>query len=129
MDPIDCQLIVSIKPHTVYLSHVTGFTSRRVPPVYKISDGSGTLLNTRQATAETGHFYIERGSSAADELLQTLEELATQNIIATSERMYQYVQNADSSTSVFVYTDVILKVFKAEQNQQIHYYASSQQEL
>lgn len=116
MISVDCSLVVSIKPRTLHLSHVTAFTRRRAPPVYKISDGSGTLLNTRESTSRYGHFYIERGSSAADELLLTLEDLAIRKLPAISKHVYQYIQNADGSTNVFMYTDVILEAFKTEQN-------------
>lgn len=115
----DCQLVV-IAPgvgggagQRVDLSHVTGFDSRQVTHPVRVDRLDGVHLAAELPKGWEGHFDLERGSPAADDFISALEDAWHSDGVLQGATLYQYVQEADGSTSTFQFEGAVFKMSNA----------------
>ncbi len=118
----DCQLVV-IGPsgpngeagRRVDLTHVTGFESRQLTHPIRIDRLDGIHIAAELPKGWEGHFEIERGSSAADDFADELEQAWHVNGVLEGGTLYQYVNEADGSISTFQFDGAVFKLASAGQ--------------
>lgn len=135
----DCQLVV-IGPSgasgqagtRVDLTHVTGFESRQLTHPIRIDRLDGTQLAAELPKGWDGHFDIERGSSAADDFINELEQAWLVDGLLEGGTLYQYVTEVDGSVSTFQFNGAVFKMSSAGQwkgdasvRQRLEFFASS----
>ena len=109
----DTQLVVIAPTGRVDLAHVTGFDSRQVTHPIRIDRLDGTQMAAELPKGWEGSFELERGSSAVDDFIATTEQAYfTSGSIPTST-LYQYVTEANGSTSTYQYDGAVFKLAAA----------------
>jgi hypothetical protein len=109
----DTQLVVMGPNGRVDLSHVTGFESRQITSPVRVSRLDGTQLATEIPKGWEGNFEVERGTSALDDFISTIEQNFYNGAGTTSGTMYQYITEADSSVSTYQFDGVVFKLASA----------------
>jgi hypothetical protein len=109
----DTQLVVMGSSGRVDLNHVTGFESRQLTHSIRVSRLDGTQVGTELPRGWEGSFEIERGNSAADDFIASMEQQFFTGGPATPGTMYQYVSETDGSTSTYQYDNVTFKLASA----------------
>ncbi|WP_158746077.1 hypothetical protein [Acidisphaera sp. L21] len=109
----DCQLVVIGPQGRVDLTHVTGFDSRQMTQPIRIDRLDGTQLAAELPKGWEGSFELERGNSVADDFIATTEQAYFTNGQLTASTLYQYVSEADSSTSTYQYDGAVFKLSAA----------------
>ncbi len=118
----DCQLVV-IGPASatgqagarVDLSHVTGFESRQLTHPIRIDRLDGVHIAAELPKGWEGHFELERGSAAADNFIDGLEQAWHNGGLLEGGTLYQYVTEADGSTSTYQFDGAVFKMTNAGQ--------------
>lgn len=109
----DCQLVVIGPQGRVDLNHVTGFDSRQQTHSIRIDRLDGTQLAAELPKGWEGKFDIERGSSTVDDFIAATEQAYyTSGQLAVST-LYQYINEADGSTSTYQYEGAVFKLTAA----------------
>ena len=109
----DCQLVVIGPQGRVDLNHVTGFDSRQQTHSVRIDRLDGTQLAAELPKGWEGKFDIERGSSTVDDFIAATEQAYyTTGQLAVST-LYQYINEADGSTSTYQYEGAVFKLTAA----------------
>ena len=109
----DCQLVVIGPQGRVDLNHVTGFDSRQQTHSVRIDRLDGTQLAAELPKGWEGKFDIERGSSTVDDFIAATEQAYyTTGQLAVST-LYQYINEADGSTSTYQYEGAVFKLSAA----------------
>lgn len=106
----DCQLVVLGPSGRVDLTHVTGFESRQVTHSVRVDRLDGQLLAAELPRGWEGHFDLERGSSAADDFIGGLEQAWYAGGSLPGSTLYQYVAEADGSTSTYQYDGCVFRM-------------------
>ncbi len=115
----DCQLVV-IGPGVggaagarVDLAHVTGFESRQMTHPVRIDRLDGVHLAAELPKGWEGHFDLERGNSAADDFIAGIEQAWHTQGLIQGATLYQYVSEADGSTSTYQFEAAVFKLANA----------------
>lgn len=139
----DCQLVV-IGPSgaggqagsRVDLTHVTGFESRQLTHPIRIDRLDGLHLAAELPKGWEGHFELERGSSAADDFINTLEQAWHTEGQLKGGTLYQYVTEADGSVSTYQFEGAVFKMANAGQwkgdaavRQRLEFFASRRKRI
>jgi hypothetical protein len=109
----DTQIVVMGPSGRVDLSHVTGFETRQITSPVRVSRLDGTQLGAELPKGWEGSFEVERGSSALDDFITTLEQDFYSGKAFQSGTMYQYITEADSSISTYQFDGVVFKLASA----------------
>jgi hypothetical protein len=128
----DTQVVVLGAYGRVDLAHVTGFEARQVTASVRISRIDGSQLGAELPKGWEGQFELERGNSAVDEFIAQLEADQLNGQSPAPGTMYQYITEADGSTSTYQHTNVVFKLASAGQwrgdqsvKQRLEFFASS----
>ncbi len=115
----DCQLVV-IGPAAggaagarVDLTHVTGFESRQMTHPIRIDRLDGVHMAAELPKGWEGHFDLERGSSAADDFIAGIEQAWHTQGLLQGATLYQYINEADGSTSTYQFEAAVFKMANA----------------
>jgi hypothetical protein len=109
----DTQIVVMGPTGRVDLSHVTGFESRQITSPVRVSRIDGTQLATELPKGWEGSFEVERGSSALDDLISTIEQNFYSGGSVAPGTMYQYITEADGSVSTYQFDGIVFKLTSA----------------
>lgn len=111
----DCQLVVIGPAGRVDLTHVTGFEARQVTHSIRVDRLDGSQIAAELPRGWEGTFEVERGSSSVDDFVAAAEtQFYTGKSVATGT-LYQYVAEADGSTSTYQFDGVVFKLVSAGQ--------------
>ena len=118
----DCQLVV-IGPagsngaagSRVDLTHVTGFESKQMTHSIRVERLDGSQLAAELPKGWQGSFDLERGSSAADDFIASLEQAWFANGQLLGGTLYQYVSETDGSVSTYQYEGAVFKMASSGQ--------------
>ena len=95
------------------ISHVTAFESRQITNPIRVSCLDGTQLGAELPKGWEGSFEVERGSSALDDFISSMEQDFYTGGGTTPGTMYQYITEVDSSTSTYQFDGVVFKLASA----------------
>lgn len=109
----DCQLVVIGPNGRVDLTHVTAFDSRQMTQPIRIDRLDGTQLAAELPKGWEGSFELERGNSTVDDFIASTEQAYFSNGQLSSSTLYQYVNEADGSTSTYQYEGAVFKLSAA----------------
>ena len=109
----DCQLVIIGPQGRVDLDHVTGFESRQLTSPIRIDRLDGTQLAAELPKGWEGSFDLERGSSTVDDFIASTEQAYYTTGQLPASTLYQYVNEADGSTSTFQYESAVFKLSAA----------------
>ncbi len=132
----DTQLVVMGPTGRVDLSHVTGFESRQLTSAVRVSRIDGTQLAAELPKGWEGNFEVERGTSALDDLISTIEQNFYNGGPVAPGTMYQYITEADGSVSTYQFDGVVFKlatagVWKGDSSvkQKLEFYATRKRRI
>jgi hypothetical protein len=109
----DTQLVVIAPSGRIDLTHVTGFESRQMTQPIRIDRLDGTQMAAELPKGWEGSFDLERGSSAVDDFIAATEQSFYTNGQMPTSTLYQYVTEADGSTSTYQYDGAVFKLAAA----------------
>ncbi len=109
----DCQLVVIGPQGRVDLTHVTGFESRQMTQPIRIDRLDGTQLAAELPKGWEGSFDLERGNSTVDDFIATTEQAYFATGQLPTSTLYQYVTEANGSTSTYQYDGAVFKLSAA----------------
>src|SRR5580698_4560611 len=109
----DTQLVVMGPTGRIDLTHVTGFEARQMTQSVRIGRLDGIQMGTELPKGWEGGFEIERGDSNVDDFISVSEQAYFSGGSVAPGTMYQYVTEADGSTSTYQYDGVIFKLASA----------------
>lgn len=109
----DTQLVVMGPNARVDLSHVTGFESRQMTSPIRVSRLDGSQLAAEVPKGWEGSFEVERGTSALDDFISTIEQNYYNGAGSAPGTMYQYITEVDSSVSTYQFDGVVFKLASA----------------
>ena len=139
----DCQLVV-IGPSgangqagaRVDLTHVTGFESRQQTHRIRIDRLDGVHLAAELPQGWDGHFELDRGSPAADDFINSLEQAWHVDGLLESGTLFQYVTETDGSISTYQFEGAVFKMVNAVQwkadstvRQRLEFFASRRKRI
>jgi hypothetical protein len=111
----DTQLVVIGPAGRVDLTHVSSFEARQLTQSVRVDRLDGMPMGTELPKGWEGSFEIERGNSAADDLIAATEQQYFNGTAAAPGTMYQYIAETDGSTSTYQYDTVTFKLMSAGQ--------------
>lgn len=127
----DCQLVVIGPTGRIDLTHVTGFESRQNTQPIRVDRLDGVQMGAELPKGWEGSFELERGSSAVDDFIAAAEQTFYTNGNVPTCTLYQYVAEANGSTSTYQYDTVVFKLsgagtWKGDQSvkQKLEFFAS-----
>ena len=109
----DTQLVVIAPSGRIDLTHVTGFESRQVTHSVRIDRLDGTQMAAELPKGWEGSFDIERGNSAVDDFIAATEQAFHARGQMPTSTLYQYVAEANGSTSTYQYDGAVFKLAAA----------------
>ncbi len=109
----DVQLVVIGPQGRVDLANVTAFDSRQMTQPIRIDRLDGTQLAAELPKGWEGSFELERGSSAVDDFIAAAEKAYFTTGQLPASTLYQYVSEANGSTSTFQYDGAVFKLAAA----------------
>ena len=109
----DTQLVVMGSNGRVDLSHVTGFESRQITNPIRVNRLDGTQLAAELPKGWEGSFEVERGTSALDDFISSIEQDYYNGAGTAPGTMYQYITEVDSSVSTYQFDGVVFKLASA----------------
>jgi len=109
----DCQLVVMGPYGRIDLAHVTGFESRQLTQPVRVDRIDGSQLAAELPKGWDGSFELERGSAAVDDFIARVEAAFYAGRQLGTGTLYQYVAEADGSTSTYQYDGVVFKLTQA----------------
>lgn len=109
----DTQLVVIAPSGRIDLTHVTGFDSRQMTHPIRIDRLDGTQMAAELPKGWEGSFDLERGSSAVDDFIAATEQSFYTSGQMPTSTLYQYVAEADGSTSTYQYEGAVFKLAAA----------------
>lgn len=111
----DTQLVVIGPSGRVDLTYVSGFEARQLTQSVRVDRLDGIPMGTELPKGWEGSFEIERGNSAADDLISLIEQNYFNGGGLSTATMYQYISETDGSTSTYEYDTVTFKLSSAGQ--------------
>jgi hypothetical protein len=128
----DCQLVVMGPFGRVDLAHVTGFEAQQVTLPIRVDRLDGVQLGAELPKGWSGSFFLDRGSSAADDFIAQIEAAYLAGQSVGGGTLYQYVNEPDGSTSTYQFNGAVFKLTSAglykgdaPVTQKLDFYASS----
>ncbi len=128
----DTQVVVLGAYGRVDLTHVTGFEARQVTSPIRVARIDGTQLGAELPKGWEGHFNLERGSSAVEDFISQLESDYYNGTTPAAGTLYQYITEADGSTTTYQHNNVVFKLASAGMwkgdasvTQRLEFFASS----
>ena len=109
----DSQLVVITSTGQITLSYVTGFESRQVTQSIRIDRLDGTQMAAELPKGWEGSFDLERGSSVVDDFIASTEASYYSGGQLPTSTLYQYVAEANGSTSTYQYDGAVFKLSSA----------------
>ena len=109
----DTQLVVMGPAGRVDISHVTSFESRQLTSSVRVNRLDGSQLGAELPKGWEGSFDAERGTSALDDFISTLEQNFYNGSVTQPCTMYQYITESDSSVSTYQFDGVVFKLASA----------------
>ncbi len=109
----DCQVVVLGAYGRVDLEHVTGFEARQATASVRVDRIDGTTLGAELPKGWDGTFELERGNSAAEDLIAQLEADFFAGNNPAAGTLYQYITEVDGSTSTYQFNNVVFKLANA----------------
>jgi hypothetical protein len=97
----------------VDLSHVTVFESRQMTSPVRVSRLDGTQLAAELPKGWEGSFEVERGTSALDDFISSIEQGFYNGGGGAPGTMYQYITEVDGSVSTYQFDGVVFKLASA----------------
>ncbi len=132
----DCQLVVMGPFGRVDLAHVTGFEANQITMPVRVDRLDGVQLGAELPKGWAGSFTLDRGSSAADDFIATVEQAYFAGKTIGAGTLYQYVNEPDGSTSTYQFTGAVFKLTSAGAYrgdapvaQKLEFYASSRKRV
>lgn len=128
----DCQVVVMGPFGRIDLAHVTGFEAQQVTQPIRVDRLDGLNLGAEIPKGWNGSFSMDRGSSAADDLIAQIEVSYYNGQSILGGTLYQYVDESDGSISTYQFNNVVFKlasagVYKGDSavTQKLDFYASA----
>lgn len=109
----DTQLVVIAPSGRIDLTHVTGFESRQMTQPIRVDRLDGTQMAAELPKGWEGSFDLERGSSVVDDFIAATEQSFYTSGQMPTSTLYQYVTEADGSTSTYQYDGAVFKLAAA----------------
>ena len=109
----DCQVVVLGAYGRVDLTHVTGFEGRQMTASVRVDRIDGVQLGVELPKGWEGHFDLERGNSAAEDFIAQLEADYHNGLSPAPGTLYQYISEADGSTSTYQYNNAVFRLASA----------------
>jgi len=110
----DCQLVVmGPSGARVDLTYVTAFESRQLTHPVRVDRLDGVQMAAELPKGWEGSFEVERGTSAVDDFIAAAEATYYNQGTLALGTLYQYVTEADASTSTYQYDGVVFKLANA----------------
>jgi hypothetical protein len=109
----DTQLVVMGPSGRVDISHVTGFESRQLTAPIRVNRLDGRQLGAELPKGWEGSFEVERGTSALDDFISSIEQGFYNGAGNQSGTIYQYVTETDGSVSTYQFDGVVFKLVSA----------------
>jgi hypothetical protein len=109
----DTQLVIIAPNGRVDLTYVTGFESRQMTHPIRIDRLDGTQMAAELPKGWEGSFDLERGSSVVDDFIAATEQSYYTSGDLPTSTLYQYVSEADGSTSTYQYDGAVFKLAAA----------------
>ena len=132
----DTQLVLIGPNGRVDLSHVTGFESRQLTSPVRVSRLDGTQLAAELPKGWEGTFEVERGTSALDDFIASIEQNFYNGNGVGVGTMYQYITEPDSSVSTYQFDNVVFKLTtagawkgEASVKQKLEFYAARKRRI
>lgn len=132
----DCQVVVIGPFGRVDLTYVTAFESRQHTQSVRVDRMDGVSMGAELPKGWDGSFEIERGSSAADDLIAAIEQAFYANGSVAAGTLYQYVIEVNGSTSTYQYDGVVFRLAAAGNwkgdssvKQKLEFFASRRQRV
>jgi hypothetical protein len=107
----DCTIVL-IHPAVgqVQLDNVTNFEAKQETATLKIDRLDGVQLNAELPKGWTGSMEVARGSNSLDMLMSRIEALWLDTGSYGVGTMFQYINEADGSTTTFSFDNVAIKL-------------------
>jgi hypothetical protein len=132
----DCQLVVMGPYGRIDLTHVTAFESRQMTQPVRVDRIDGSQLAAELPKGWEGHFELERGGPAVDDFIARAEAAFFAGKQVAVGTLYQYVSEADGSTSTYQYDGVVFRfshagAWRGDQSvrQRLEFFASSRRRI
>jgi hypothetical protein len=109
----DSQVVVIGPYGRIDLSHVTSFESRQLTTSVRVHRIDGTQLGTELPKGWEGNFELERGNSAAEDFIAQVEADYFAGSTPSPGTLYQYIAEADGSTSTYQFSGVVFRLAHA----------------
>jgi hypothetical protein len=109
----DSQVVVIGPYGRIDLSHVTSFESRQLTTSVRVHRIDGTQLGTELPKGWEGSFELERGNSAAEDFVAQVESDYYAGSTPSTGTLYQYITEADGSTSTYQFSGVVFRLAHA----------------
>jgi hypothetical protein len=111
----DCQLVVIGPAGRVDLTHVTGFDARQMTHAVRVDRLDGATMAAELPKGWEGSFELERGGAAVDDFIAAMEDRYHNGGAVRHGTLYQYVAEADGSTSTYQFDGVVFRLANAGQ--------------
>ena len=132
----DTQLVVMGPNGRVDFNYVTAFESRQMTTPIRVSRLDGTQLAAELPKGWEGGFEVERGTSALDDFISTIEQNYYNGGGTSPSTMYQYITEVDSSVSTYQFSGVVFRLASAgtwkgdsSVKQKLEFYATTKQRI
>ena len=132
----DTQLVVMGPNGRVDFNYVTAFESRQMTTPIRVSRLDGTQLAAELPKGWEGGFEVERGTSALDDFISTIEQNYYNGAGTSPSTMYQYITEVDSSVSTYQFSGVVFRLASAgtwkgdsSVKQKLEFYATTKQRI
>jgi hypothetical protein len=109
----DTQLVIMGPYGRIDMTHVTSFESRQLTNSIRVNRLDGTYLGAELPKGWEGSFEVERGTSALDDFISTLEQNFFNGSGTQAGMMYQYITEPDGSVSTYQFDGVVFKLSSA----------------
>jgi len=104
----DCQVVLLWSGTRIDLRDVTGFQAEQQVRQQRSDPLNSAPVEFNTPAGWRGQFQIDRGSSAVDDLIASIEATFWNSGVIGSGTIYQYVSESDGSTSTYEFTGVSL---------------------
>jgi hypothetical protein len=95
------------------LAHVTGFDANQVTVPVRVDRLDGVQLGAELPKGWTGSFLLDRGSSAVDDFIASIEQAYQAGQTIGTGTIYQYINETNGSVSTYQFSGVVFKLASA----------------
>ena len=108
-----CNLVLVGPYGRIELPNITGFDAKQNVATIKVNRLDGVQMNAKLPQGWSGGFDLERGDSAVDEAFNAIEAGWFNSGSLGTSTIYQYIDEADGSTSCYQFDNVALSLADA----------------